>query len=247
MGGSRQRRTWRLVIDGPDNAAANMARDEAILLAAADDATVRFYSWRPWAFSLGYFQRYADFEAQARRGIAIVRRLTGGGAIYHADELTYSLVGPFGTRGFPRRAAGIFEKVHGAIRQGLRALGVEAQLSDAPTGRSATICFERPQKFDIVVGEKKLVGSAQRRYGGHFLQHGSLPLSQNEFAPGAASLEELVAKRPSDATITEALSRAFEEAFGVRLVRGGLSAEEEAAAARLAAEKYGRPEWNRRR
>jgi len=240
---------WRLSVDGEAGAAENMARDEGVLLAAREGAatTLRFYAWRPWALSLGYFQKYGDFAAHARRGIPVVRRLTGGGAIYHADEITYSVVGPFGVRPFPRRAGEIFRKLHGAIVEGLRGLGVAAELSDASAGRSSAICFQRPQKYDIVVGGRKLLGSAQRRFGGVFLQHGSLPLSPNELAPGAISLGQLVEKRTETARIVGLLGRAFEDAFGVEIVPGALSSEEEAVAARLAVEKYNSPGWNERR
>ena len=246
---------WRLIVSGPSDAATNMARDEAILLCAAASngrargasATLRFYAWRPWAFSLGYFQKYEEFAAHAESGIPVVRRMTGGGAIYHADEITYSLVGPAGRCGFPRRAADIFEKVHAAIAGGLSSIGIDAELSDEPTGRSAPVCFERPQKYDIVAGGRKLLGSAQRRHGGHFLQHGSLPLSANAFAPGATSVGQLVAKRPPDSTIIDSLADALADSFGVVFVEGRLSDEEEAEAGRLAARKYASAEWNRKR
>jgi lipoate-protein ligase A len=173
--------------------------------------------------------------------------MTGGGAIYHADEITYSLVGPVGQCGFPQRAADIFEKVHTAIAGGLSCIGIDANLSDAPTGRSASVCFERPQKYDIVVDGRKLLGSAQRRHGAHFLQHGSLPLSANRFAAGATSVGQLVAKRPPDSTIIDAIAGALADSFGVVFVNGRLSDEEEAEARRLAAGKYSSAEWNRKR
>jgi lipoyl(octanoyl) transferase len=241
--------SWRLIIDEPLDAAANMARDEALLRAVQRGAatTLRFYAWRPWAFSLGYFQNWADFEAHAERGVPIVRRLTGGGAIWHADELTYSLVGPFGREGFPQRAADIFEKVHKTIVEGLAGLGVSAELSDAPTGRSATICFAKPQKLDIVVGGRKLLGSAQRRYGGWFLQHGSLPLSPNEYAPGAISIFDILVNPAATDRIIETLTGAFERAFEVNCAPGALTTEEAAEAAELAIGKYAGAKWNRRR
>ncbi len=239
---------WRLIVDAPMDAAANMARDEALLASAAGGrTTLRFYAWRPRAFSLGYFQSWGDFAAHADGGRAVVRRLTGGGAIWHADEITYSLAGPFAVAPFPRRAAGIFEKVHRAVADGLSRLGVAAALSDAPTGRSANICFERPQKYDIVVGARKLLGSAQRRVGKAFLQHGSLPLSPNEFAPSALSLWDLLPERPPDSAVIDALAAAFERHFGARLVRGALDAAELGQAQRLAVEKYSSQAWNRRR
>jgi lipoate-protein ligase A len=238
-----------MIVDGARDAAANMARDEALLKAAQRGAptTLRFYAWRPWAFSLGYFQRWEDFAGYAEKGAPVVRRLTGGGAIWHADELTYSLAGPFGGPEFPPRAADIFDKVHRTIVEGLRTLGVEAELSDAPTGRSATICFAKPQKFDIVVGGRKLLGSAQRRDGGYFLQHGSLPLSPNQYAPGAISIADILVNPPGAGRIVETLAGAFQRSFKVACAPGTLDAGEAAEADQLARGKYSSDEWNRRR
>jgi len=240
---------WRLIIDRAADAALNMARDEAILagVRGGGPVTLRFYAWRPPAFSLGYFQAYGEFAAHAARGVPVVRRLTGGGAIYHAQEVTYSLCGPFGAGSFPRRASAIFQKVHTAIGGGLRELGIAAALSDAPSGRSPSICFSRPQKFDIVVGGRKLLGSAQCRRGGFFLQHGSLPLAPNPFAPEAVSIAELVAKQPAEATIVENLAAALSVAFGAKLREAPLDEGEEEMAAGLAAERYSRDSWNARR
>jgi lipoate-protein ligase A len=226
-----------------------MARDEAILLSAARDGGVilRFYGWRPHALSLGYFQRWGDFRGFAAEGRPVVRRPSGGGAIWHADEITYALAARCGEGPLPGRSADIFEKVHRCLREGLGALGASVTLSDAPAGASPPICFSRPQRYDLVVGGKKLLGSAQRRARGAFLQHGSLPLSPNEFAPEAVSLCEVLGQRPEDGSIIAALVGGFERVLGLRFEETAFSPWERGRAARLEAEKYGRDEWNRRR
>jgi lipoate-protein ligase A len=240
---------WRLVVDGPAPAAVNMGRDEAILraVAAGGPITLRFYSWRPWAFSLGYFQKYEDFLPQAQEGLPIVRRITGGGAIWHADELTYSLAARFGEDRFPRRAGDVLAAIHRALASGLRLLGVDAGLADSGAACSAQMCFEKSQKYDIVVEGAKLLGSAQRRRGRAFLQHGSLPLSPNAFAPSATSLSQLLENPPATARIIEVLTDAFESAFGAACVDGRLSDEETVDAEALAETKYAGDAWTRLR
>jgi len=214
-----------------------MARDEALLAAAAErrTAALRFYGWRPAALSIGYFQRWADFRRFHELDLPVVRRPSGGGAIWCG-------AGPF-----PRRAGAIFEKLHLCICRGLSRLGLDARLSDGPAGPSPLICFSAPQKYDIVAGGRKLLGSAQRRKRGAFLQHGSLPLSPNRFAPGAASLGEVLAGAPPEEAVVAALKAGFEEGLGLSFETGRLAGGEEDLARRLAHEKYGADEWNRRR
>ncbi|MHC4712668.1 MAG: lipoate--protein ligase family protein [Planctomycetota bacterium] len=226
-----------------------MARDEAMLLSVARDGgmILRFYGWRPHAFSLGYFQRWGDFSGFAAEGKPVVRRPSGGGAIWHADEITYALAARCGEGAFPGRSADILAKVHRCLCAGLDALGVAATLSDGPAGASPAICFSRPQRYDLVVGGRKLLGSAQRRARGAFLQHGSLPLSPNEFAPEAVSLCEVLGQRPGEGSTIAALVEGFERVLGLCLTEAVFSPWEEATAARLEAEKYSRDEWNRRR
>ncbi len=240
----------RCIIDPPLAPADNMARDEALLLSARTGTrvTLRFYRWSPAALSLGYFQRWGDFAEMAEAGTPVVRRLSGGGAIWHDDEITYSMAGPFGAGPFPGRAAHIFEKLHRCICDGLSRLGVDGRLSDGPSGASPLICFSEPQKYDVVVaGGRKLLGSAQRRSGGAFLQHGSLPLGANRFAPGAASLDALLGRTPAVPEIISALVGAFEDGLGLSFAKGALTSAEEGLARRLACEKYLGDEWTRRR
>lgn len=239
----------RCIIERARTGEANMARDEALLVTASETGGValRFYRWRPPTLSVGYFQRWQDFAGPDKRQVPVVRRPSGGGAIWHDDEITYSMTGPFGAGPFPRRAADIFEKLHLCICRGLGVLGVEAGLSDAPTGASPLICFSVPRKYDIVAGGRKLLGSAQRRKGGAFLQHGSLPLSANRYAPGAVSLGELLAAPTEEEAVISALRAGFEEGLGLSFGDGVLTAGEEELARRLEREKYGTSEWTRRR
>jgi lipoate-protein ligase A len=176
--------TWRLLITPPADGATNMAIDEAILYALADGVgrpTLRFFEWDPPCLSLGYNQRWAEVDeaACARLGYTWVRRPTGGRAILHTDELTYSVVVPAGE---PRVAGGVvdaYRRLSAGLLSGLRALGVDAYQADAvlaPDSPQGAVCFDTPSKYEITAGGKKLIGSAQVRRQGMVLQHGTLPL-----------------------------------------------------------------------
>jgi lipoate-protein ligase A len=176
---------WRLLITPPADGATNMAIDEAILHALADGVgrpTLRFYQWDPPCLSLGYNQHHAEVDetACARLGYTWVRRATGGRAILHTDELTYSVIAPLDE---PRVAGGIVEsyrRLSGGLLAGLRALGADvfqAQEERVLNPAQSAVCFDTPSNYEITVDGKKIVGSAQVRRRGMVLQHGSLPLT----------------------------------------------------------------------
>jgi lipoate-protein ligase A len=176
--------TWRLLITPPTDGATNMAIDEAILQALADgqgSPTLRFYQWNPPCLSLGYNQHYSevDQDACARLGYTWVRRPTGGRAILHTDELTYSIVAPLDE---PRVLGGIvdsYRRLSAGLLAGLRALGADvfqAQQEKVPNPSPSAVCFDTPSNYEITVQGKKVVGSAQVRRRGIVLQHGSVPL-----------------------------------------------------------------------
>ncbi len=145
--------------------------------------TFRLYSWEPACLSIGYAQPCADIDFQrlSDRGWNWVRRPTGGRAILHTDELTYSIIAPLAE---PRVAGGVLEsyqRFSRALLTALHALNIPAEAhpirttSDAQA--NAAVCFEVPSNYEIVVNGKKLIGSAQARRKNGVLQHGSLPLS----------------------------------------------------------------------
>lgn len=178
--------TIRLIIDAPADGPTNMARDEAILSAVGkgeSPGTLRFYRWEPPTISLGYFQSIAEFEAlpPPARDLAVVRRQTGGGAILHDQELTYSLTlaltHPLLSDG---NASGLYEHVHSVFERLLKQWGVPVTRGpkDAPSCSHGGpfFCFERHSCFDLIADGKKVMGSAQRRTPLAVLQHGSLVL-----------------------------------------------------------------------
>ncbi len=185
-----------------------MATDEALLDSVAHDpraAVFRSYSWSVPTLSLGYFQNYAEVEADPRwAGQALVRRATGGGALWHDQELTYAAVVP-ASHPLARPSIALYQAIHHAIGASLRTQGIEA--GRRGTGRdpipSASnrpfLCFLDRDADDVVVGRVKLAGSAQRRRSGAVLQHGSLLLRRSATTPELAGLGDLAAQ-PSPAT-----------------------------------------------
>ncbi|MBV9775047.1 MAG: lipoate--protein ligase family protein [Gemmatimonadetes bacterium] len=252
---------WRLLDTPPAPGAWNMAVDAALMASVRDGAlpSLRFYRWDPPCLSLGRNQpardRY-DLDALRARGFDVVRRPTGGRAVLHHHELTYSVVVPEGVLGSPREC---YAAINRALVAGLRRLGVPARLQPR-TGARAPVpslapCFQEPVEGEVVVGARKLVGSAQWRERGVVLQHGSLLLADDqgevgrlarEALPGdgeaPTSLAELCEPVPAWERIVEALAAGWEEATATRLHPGGLTADERERAAELA-RRYADPAW----
>jgi lipoate-protein ligase A len=202
--------------------AANMALDEAMLEAAAREgsAYLRFYGWTVPTLSLGYFQRIAEVRSDPRwEGRPIVRRPTGGGAIWHHHELTYAIAIPPGSP-LVRPSTALYRVVHGAIAEVLVDRGIPAHrrgepspLHLPPSARMADrplLCFTGRDPEDIVWGDQKLVGSAQRRRGGAVLQHGSVLLARSPVVPELLGICD-VAEFPEP-------MEGWEELLGRRLV-----------------------------
>ncbi len=177
--------SWRFLNTGADGGAVNMAIDEAMLIGVnrgTTPPTVRVYAWDPPTVSLGYAQRVEDeldLEAVGNCGFGVVRRPTGGRAVLHAGELTYSVVGPAGEDPLGRSIMEAYEAIARALAAGLGRLGVEVELAPVATEAmsrdgASPPCFASAGRYEIVVGGRKLIGSAQRRVGRGVLQHGSL-------------------------------------------------------------------------
>lgn len=234
---------------GPGDPAWNMALDEALLEAHAEgDAPVlRLYRWSPPALSLGRFQPAADVPVPA--GAALVRRITGGSAIHHrTDEVTYAVVAPYALFG-PRDPRAAYHAVHAAIADALARLGVPLAPRSAPIGRAGLtgMCFANPTDYDLVAGGRKLVGSAQRRRGRAFLQHGSLPVSPDREVPGAVSLTELLGgPAPPAESIEQAIVDAFQERLGPA-VDDAVRETERRRALGLLERRYASPAWTHER
>jgi lipoate-protein ligase A len=228
-------------------------------------STIRVYAWDPPAVSLGHAQDPAselDLDECGRRGYGVVVRPTGGRAVLHAGELTYSVVGRAAQPPLGGSIAQTYEAVARGLLAGLARLGVDAELAPVSTGRRSRgepspPCFVSAGRFEITVDGLKLVGSAQRRTGDSVLQHGSLlldgthagladivgGLSRSRRAALRKALEErttdlssVLGRRVSFGEVASALRLGFEKAWEIDLVPGGLSERESRAVSESANE-----------
>ena len=243
---------WRLLWSPPADGATQMAIDGAIVEAvAAGEAppTVRFYRWDPPCLSLGRSQPVEEVDLSRCRadGVEVVRRPTGGRAILHADELTYSVIFP---EADPRAAGGIpetFRRFAQAFAAALRALGVPdvalAPPLDPRVRGEGFVCFEVPTDSELTVGGRKIMGSAQWRHRGVVLQHGSLPLDGDPGAIArylrrgpdperlrrrAITLREAVGHPVAFEAAAEAILIAFRELLNIHVFPGNLTPAEAA-------------------
>jgi len=249
-----------------------MAVDEAIATLSVrgeSPPTLRFYQWQPGTVSLGRHQPLADIDLEriGQRGYGVVRRATGGRAILHIDELTYSIAGP---QTDPRLNGAIldsYNRLSEGLVLGLQRLGVDA--AKAPAGNRAggdagPVCFEVPSAYEIVVAGRKLIGSAQSRRAGYVLQHGSLPLHgdiarlvdvlaagdeserlalRNTLVGRATTVERALGRRVSFWEAATVLVDGLASALDLDLEEGELSPDEATLAAELEAEKYASAAW----
>jgi len=210
-----------------------MAVDRALLTAARSPA-IRLYAWTPPGVSLGWFQRRVDLGPFRRAGYQVVRRITGGGAVVHHHEVTYTVLLPTSHPLIHGRSIlETYGVIHAPVREALRALGIQASDRPGPARdpREAEpdLCFERSSPFDIVAHGRKIVGSAQRRLPDRLLQHGSVILEPNPMQPSQPSLSALAGRPLAPDDVARALADAFGRAFGP-LVPDTLSSDEEAVA-----------------
>jgi lipoyl(octanoyl) transferase len=235
---------WELILDEPMDGSRNMAIDAALLEeidASADARTVvRFYSWSNPTISLGRNQQIdkaVDVDYCEAQGIDIVHRPTGGRAVLHDDELTYAVIsndsGCFGDTIYAN-----YKRVSEALCLGYNRMGVPAVLAPdtrklpLPDNQADPPCFLSVARYELMVQGRKVVGSAQRRVGRSFLQHGSMPITCNREALARATrmqssgvldkemagLAEFLSQRPTGEELRSAFIRAFQDYFSVAFV-----------------------------
>jgi len=156
------------------DAPTNMAIDEA-LLELSDEPALRFYGWQRPSFSFGYFGKFVDVAGESEKR-ELVRRWTGGGSVPHGDDLTYSLISPSAHSAFRLGPVAVYAELHRAIRDALADEGFSAQLAPAAAPKISDACFANPVRDDVLLGERKIAGAAQRRTRRGLLQQGSIQL-----------------------------------------------------------------------
>ncbi|MGD1147325.1 MAG: lipoate--protein ligase family protein [Thermoanaerobaculaceae bacterium] len=262
---------WRLILDGEQPGAWNMAVDEA--LAEAVDAgrsapVLRLYRWSPPCLSLGFSQPFeaADSAFCAAHGVDVVRRPTGGRAVLHHLELTYAVLAPLGMGPFTQDLQAAYQAICRALVSGLATLGVPAEVSGRPEGdlvkpTQAIPCFIGPAAGEVVAVGRKLVGSAMRRVGDSILQHGSILGGWDGFLqagclglkddaglrPAVVTLTDLLGATPASEALAAAIASGFSRTFGATFGRSALSAEERQRASLLERERYGHERFTVRR
>jgi lipoyl(octanoyl) transferase len=234
--------------DGP----ANMALDEALLeivAAGLHTAFVRTYAWTSPTLSLGYFQNLDDARADSRfQSVPLVRRLTGGGAIWHHHDLTYALVVP-AAHPLARPSTGLYNVVHGAIIGALLDLGIptarrgESSQIVVRDQRRPLLCFTDPDPEDIVTKGVKIVGSAQRRRRGAVLQHGSLLLARSSRTPELLGVSDVAGESAGRHDWADRLVKCIVKALVLEPRAADIPAEAAALAEGLEAARYRNPGW----
>jgi lipoyl(octanoyl) transferase len=221
--------------DTPHSAAMNMAIDEA-LLESGRVPVIRFYRWQSPALSFGYFGRFADVERH-RTGRDLVRRWTGGGIVFHGEDLTYSIVIPASDAAFRKSPTSIYEEIHYTLVEALNGYGKRAVVAGdadsenianatrATVSASRYNCFENPVHSDVLMDGRKIAGAAQRRTRRGLLQQGSIQ---------GVNFGNDLADRFAEALATDCAEHEVDEAI---LTRAGV----------IAQEKYGTQNWLRKR
>jgi lipoate-protein ligase A len=253
-----------------------MAADEAILehIHRGDSLpTLRLYSWHPACLSLGHAQSFNDVDLNGLKshGWEVVRRATGGRAILHTDELTYSVTGGAEESVLAGGVLESYNRIAQALLYAIRELGLPVEMKEHAKEPSAQnlnpVCFEVPSTYEITVAGKKLIGSAQARRKEGVLQHGSLPLAGDltricqalvfkddearekaatRLLERATTVETVLGRRVSWEEAGQAFVKGFEAQLGIQFERGEMSPSELKRTEELTREKYAHPSWTER-
>ncbi len=256
--------TWRFIDTGPCRAAYNMALDEAIAREVRKDnapPTLRLYGWDMPSVSFGCFQKISEVDLDYCKGnnIPIIRRPTGGRAILHNHELTYSFSVKTAQEPFSKGLLDSYRKISKALSLSLSRVGFspESKLIRETRHSKSPLCFQSISYSEISIDRRKVIGSAQKRWPDGLLQQGSIPYTIEEsemqkifklespqgIREAMVGLKDVFPDLNPD-TLKEAIKSSFEETFNVRLIPSPLSRKEVLLAQELEAQRYLTPEWN---
>lgn len=268
--------SWRFLDTGFLPGYENMAIDEAVFKSCQEKKsppTIRVYGWTPPAVSLGYFQKAestVDLEACKRRGVDVVRRLSGGRAVLHHRELTYSIICREGTPPLGSSVLETYKTISECLIITLKGLGLHVQWVASRDKHAAAdekdktaSCFSSPSWYEITVEGKKICGSAQKRGDGVLLQHGSLLIDYDpellaevlisgkgeeaflaEIRSATTSINQHLPRKVDYNGLKELVLKNFENQLKISLTPGELSANESQLKDHLLREKYSTEEWN---
>lgn len=266
--------TWRFIDTGSSDAAYNMAIDEAIahyVRKRHGPPTLRLYGWIQPSVSLGYFQktRDVDLEYCIRQNMPVIRRPTGGRAILHGDEMTYSFITLTTSELFSKGLIDSYQKLSEAFSRAFVICGMtpankliinKERSSNRRSQQHNPLCFASTSYGEMTVHGKKIIGSAQKRWRDVLLQQGCIPVKldkekmskifrgkvQKTLDTMFVGLTELIQDLNIE-TLKTAIRIAFEETFHVTLTSSSPLEDEIALAEKLKTEKYQTPQWNYRR
>ena len=268
--------TWRLIINPPNQGAWNMAVDEAILESTAQKIqppTLRLYDWHPYTLSLGHAQPFSDVDEQAlkAKGWDVVRRPTGGRAILHADELTYSICAPQDDTHVSGNVLKSYRMLSTGLLKALEYAGIPADSKPKKeTVKHASanpVCFQYPSDYEVTYQGKKLIGSAQARHHQGVLQHGAIPLNgdigrivsvlsfpddnareiaRQKLSARATTVSAILGHQTSWDMVAQCMVEGFKTALNINLQLTHTTAQEKQRALQLLNEKYANDRWTKR-
>lgn len=268
--------TWKFIDTGHHDAATNMALDECLLNWHSEGKippTLRFYGWSKPSLSAGQFQkveRSIDFDGITKHDCEFVRRLTGGSAVLHDDELTYSIVVSEAHPNIPKSVTQAYYILSKGVLEGYKELGINADyaIPEREMLKERTdVCFEKTAYYEMIVDGKKISGNAQTRKHGVLLQHGSIPMTidedmlfemfkfssdslrkrqQRNFSKKAISISQITGKSHTYDELADAFLKGFKTGLNIEVEPLELTDADWKEVDKLAVEKYRTKEWNMR-
>lgn len=269
---------WLFIDTGESDPGFNMALDEALLQWVSQNQippVLRFYRWNPATLSLGYFQKVEkeiNLEAVREQQLGLVRRLTGGRAVLHDQELTYSVIVPENHPRMPKTVTEAYRIISEGIRLGFQHLGINAYFAmpqskeekNALLKPNSAVCFETPSYYELVVDGKKIAGSAQTRQQGVILQHGSILLdididklfscfkysnedyrerAKSKFLDHAVTIQSILKREVSIEEVSDAFMNGFAKGLEIELIPYRLTEDQLRQVQQIADERYNNEKW----